>query len=351
MALMSSELYRQDLRACLDSVPDMEKLQGKSVLVTGAVGLLGSFLVDALRLGNRERQLGCMIYASARSLERLQHRFASVEPLDNMAFLEQDVTQAWGYLEICPDYIIQAAGGADPLSMYEKPVEVIRANVEGTRMLLDILRKSGRGRLMYLSSGEVYGETGNVAALEEQDFGRIEQSSVRSCYPLSKRLAESLCLSYVHEYGVEAVVVRPAHTYGPTHTAKDSRATAQFTGQAARGEDIVLKSRGGQVRSYTYVADGVAGLLTVLLQGRAGESYNVADTSAQVSIADFAQLAAEAGGVVVRYEENNSQPTPITRAVLSDVKLRSLGWQPHFTPEEGIAHTVAIERELCSREQ
>lgn len=351
MALMSSELYRQDLRACLDSVPSLKKLTGKSVLVTGAVGLLGSFLVDALCLGNKERQLACKIYASARSLERLQSRFPAVEPADNMEFLVQDVTRAWGYPDICPEYIIHAAGGADPRSMYEQPVEVIKANVEGTGKMLELLRQAGCGRLLYLSSGEVYGETGNNDALSEQDFGHIDQASVRSCYPLSKRLAESLCLSYVHEYGVEAVVARPAHTYGPTHTAKDSRATAQFTGQAARGEDIVLKSRGGQVRSYTYVADGVAGLMTVLLQGKVGEAYNVADTSAQVSIADFAQLAAKVGGVAVHYEENNSQPTPITRAVLSDEKLRALGWQQHFTPEEGIDHTVAIERELCSKEQ
>ncbi len=349
MALMTSEIYRQDLRACLDSVPKLENLRGKSVLVMGAAGLLGSFLVDALRLGNQERQLDCAIYGAARSMERMQKRFASAGAADRIQFLEQDVTQEWGYPDICPDYIIQAAGGADPRSMYEHPVEIIRANVVGTERMLELIKRVGKGQLLYLSSGEVYGETDKTAALGEQDFGRIDQDSVRSCYPLSKRLAENLCFSYVHEYGVEVVVARPAHTYGPTHTDDDSRATAQFTGKAARRETIVLRSKGGQVRSYTYVADGVAGLLTILLQGKNGEAYNVADEAAQVSIADFAQMAAKAGGVSVRYEENDSQPTPIHRAVLSNKKLRALGWQPHFTPEQGVAHTVAIERELWSR--
>ncbi len=346
MAFMTSELYRQDLRACLDGVSGEELLHGKSVLVMGAAGLLGSFLVDALRLGNQERQLDCMVYAAARSMEGLQKRFASVGCEEKLRFLTQDVIRHWGYPEVCPDYIVQAAGGADPHSMYETPVEVIRTNVEGTGHLLELLRGQGRGRLLYLSSGEVYGDVRSSTALDEQNFGSIEQQSVRSCYPLAKRLAENLCLSYVHEYGVEALTARPSHTYGPTHTEKDNRATAQFTGQAARGEDIVLKSKGGQVRSYTYVADGVAGLLTVLLHGKTGEAYNVADTAAQVSIADFANLAAKAGGVSVRYEDNDSQPTPVGRAVLNNRKLRALGWEPRFALADGILHTVEIEREI-----
>ena len=351
MAFMASELYRCDLLACLNNVTGLEKLHGRSVLVTGATGLLGSFMVDALRLGNRERRLDCMIYGAARSLAMLQKRFAVGASEDNIEFLVQDVTQEWGYANIFPDYIIHAAGGADPRSMYEKPVEVIKANTAGTGMLLELLRRAGRGRLLYLSSGEVYGETHIAEAMGEQDFGHVAQDNVRSCYPLSKRLAESLCLSYVHEYGVEALVARPAHTYGPTHTEKDTRATAQFTRQAAQGEDIVLRSRGGQVRSYTYVADGVAGLLTVLLQGKVGEAYNVADTGTSVSIADFARMAAKVGDVSVRYEANDSRPTPVSRAVLSDKKLRALGWRPNFTPEQGVAHTVAIEREIWKHTQ
>ena len=236
----------------------MEKLFGKSVLITGATGTIGSFVADTLIRFNHQNAAKLKIYLAGRDLEKLRMRF---EECENIDFLIYDMESPIKF-EVSVDYIIHAAGNAHPAAFNGDPVGTIIGNVESTFALLEYLKKHCGKRLLYVSSGEVYGQGDvSISAFKEEYAGYVNALSPRSCYPLSKRTTENLCVSYWKQYGGETVIVRPCHTYGPCMTTTDNRAHVQFFHNALDGEDILLKSAGRQMRSYNYVADCVAGLL------------------------------------------------------------------------------------------
>ena len=209
------------------------------------------------------------------------------------------------------------------------------------------MKKHCGKRLLYVSSGEVYGQGDvSISAFKEEYAGYVNALSPRSCYPLSKRTTENLCVSYWKQYGGETVIVRPCHTYGPCMTTTDNRAHVQFFHNALDGEDILLKSAGRQMRSYNYVADCVAGLLTVLINGEPGEAYNLANPESRLTIAQLAAKIAKAESKKVVFEDPTSveiaNQSPIAKQVLDTQKLEKLGWKPAFSIEEGISHTLSI---------
>ena len=198
-------------------------------------------------------------------------------------------------------------------------------------------------RMLFVSSGEIYGE-GNGQKFVETDSGYIDCATSRACYPSSKRAAETLCVSYAAEYGVDVVIARPCHTYGPFFTESDNRVYAQFIRNVLNGENIVLKSKGNQHRSWIYVLDCVNALLTILCKGVAGQAYNVADEFSEISIKQMAELLASQTGLKVLFDipptQDEGNTTPISTAFFSTKKLHSLGWQPLFSISDGINHTI-----------
>jgi len=152
----------------------------------------------------------------------------------------------------------------------------------------------------------------------------------------------------VKQYGIDARVARLCHVYGPTFTESNSRADAQFLRNALRGEDIVMKSTGAQVRSYCYVADAASAILTLLEKGEPGQAYNVANRSSTASIREYAETLAGGAGVLLRFElppeVERSGYTRVTRAVLNPAKLEALGWRPRFDLRTGLEHTLECAR-------
>lgn len=345
MFLYYSDTYRRDLQTAINSVKDIETLYGSSVMVTGATGLIGSFVVDMLSELNRSHKADIKIYALGRSEERLRKRFEGVDD-SNLHFVEQDVNLPPQF-DFSVDYTIHAASNAYPAAFANDPVGTVLSNILGTHYLLEYSKSHGVKRFLYVSSGEVYGQ-GNrdLVAFTENYSGYVDITKARSCYPSSKRAAETLCVSYTQQYGVDTVIVRPCHTYGPNATGTDNRANVQFVNSAVAGEDIVMKSSGTQMRSYCYISDCASALLTVLLRGVCGEAYNLANPESRVTIAEFAQIAARVCGVQVIFEAPDEtakgQQTPINYAVLDSAKLCSLGWTGKYSVEKGIANTIDI---------
>ena len=335
--------YLQDVRSLFEAGLDLSPLKGCHILITGATGLIGSCLVDVL-LNNPHRNY--QVYALGRNEERARQRFSRYWEESDFHFIRHDICQPLA-TDISFDYIIHAASNASPNFFKEKPVEVIKSNIMGVESLMDYGLAHDMKRMLFVSSGEIYGE-GNGRQFVETDSGYVDCATPRACYPSSKRAAETLCVAYATEYGADVVIARPCHTYGPYFTESDNRVYAQFIRNLLKGKDIVLKSRGEQHRSWLYVVDAAFALLTILLKGSKGEAYNVADELSNVSIRQLAELLATAENkkVIFDIDEANGNTTPITQATFSTKKLAQLGWQPQTTIAKGLAHTLATLRLL-----
>lgn len=324
-------LYQQDLARAASR---LQLPRQGNILITGATGLIGGCLADMLMLHST-----CHVYALGRNRQRALRRFSTYWNDCRFHFVEHDICQPLT-LGIDFHYIIHAASPASPNFFQQKPVEVMKSNLNGLSLLVEYGQQHHLQRMVYVSSGEVYGE-GDGSTFDEQSSGYIDILSPRSCYPSSKRAAETLCAAYCHEYGTQIVVARPCHTYGPHFTESDNRVYAQFIRNVRQGEDIVMKSRGEQFRSWIYVVDCAAAILLLLTKGHSGEAYNVANGESNITIRQLAEKIAAIGGrQVVMDVTDDGNTTPITKAVFSTKKLEQLGWSPLFPIDEGLEHTV-----------
>ena len=339
--MFNTRSYNASLDAAISGVGSA--LRGKRFLITGATGLIGSFLVEALARLNEADGANTEIHAAGRSEAGIKSRFGALADAPYFHYVPYDATKPVA-LDFEPDFAIHAATSAHPLAYATDPVGTMRANLFGTMELLEALKEQGHGRFVMLSTGETYGENPNLPdGFSETDHGWIDPMLPRACYPESKRAAETLCASYAAQYGVDALVARLCHVYGPTFTAANSRADAQFIRKALAGEDIVMKSAGSQVRSFCYVADAVSALLTLLERGERGQAYNVANRASVASIREYAETLADIAGVKVVFdvppEVEKTGYTKITRAVLNPAKLEALGWMPKYDLRRGLEAT------------
>lgn len=331
----------------------LEALRNRQILVTGATGLIGAYLIHFLMYLNERFHAHLSVTALCRSERKAKELFWRYSDKKSLSIFVHDVTAPFRS-GMNADVIIHAASQSDPYSFSTMPVETMLSNILGTRNLLEELCRCGHGRLLYLSSSEIYGELEGICCKQEHMSGYINSMDPRSCYPCSKRAGETLCSSYKSEFGVDSVVARLCYVFGPTITAVNSRADAQFLRNAAAGEDIVMKSKGEQRRSYCYVGDAVTALLSILVLGKSGEAYNVACPGSAVSIREYAETLAEVAGVSLRFQLPDSVEklgySRISHAILSADKLSALGWKPCFSLREGLVRSYCSYKRLLEEQ-
>lgn len=331
-------LYCRDIANVL-KVDGLLRLRNTSILITGASGLIGVHLIDALmQLG------GVRVLAVGRSKEKVRERLGEYFGNPMFEFIEQDVCQPFdGFLT--PDYIIPAASNTHPMAYSKYPVETIFTNVKGAENALELAARCG-AEVLYPSTVEVYGNAIGNDSFTEDYTGKLNLSTSRACYTESKRLAEALCQSYITEKGVVVKIVRLSRIFGPTMLSTDTKASSQFIMNALKGDDIVLKSSGEQFFSYTYVTDAVAAMLHVMLHGQCGEAYNVSNEKCDVRLKDFARLCAGYNGKEVVFdlpsEAEKKGFSIASRAILDNTKLKSIGFEPVYEMKDALYRTIEI---------
>ena len=341
--------YQDDIKEVIRRIPHIELLYGKSVLITGANGMVCSPIVELLDYLNKKEGAKIKIYLAGRSEKRIASRFSSQHI--EYSYVQYDATTV-NKLAIDADYIIEGASNANPIKYAREPVETLLGNVLGLNSTLSMARCNGKGRIVYISSSEVYGKKDDNEPFKEDMYGFVDILSSRSCYPSGKRAAESLCASYYDEYGVESSIVRLGHIFGPSITKSDTRATAEFTRNAVNHEDIVMKSAGAQLRSYCYTLDCASAILSVLINGKPNQAYNISNRNSVISIREIAELFAKCSGVKLVFtnptDEERRGFTTMQNSSLNSEKIEELGWKACFSTEEAVKRTIEILRLNCN---
>lgn len=352
MSLYNNCLYMEDVHYTAELKLPWEKLQNKCIMLSGATGLIGSFLVDVILEKNLISDLDCNIYALGRNEEKAINRFSKFYQDQHFKFIPYDVKTTLECSDLGKvDYILHLASNTHPLLYATDPIGTITTNIIGTQNLLDFAVDHHTERFVFASSNEIYGENrSDVELFDEEYCGYINCNTLRAGYPESKRCSEALCQAYKAQKGLDVMIARFTRSYGPTMEMINTRALSQFINNAVKGEDIVLKSTGTQYFSYTYMADAVSGLLWAMLTGTNGEAYNIAEEHGDIMLRDLAQIIAEISGKNVDFElpdaVESAGYSKATKARLDGHKLMSLGWKPHYDIRTGMERTIQILTEL-----
>ncbi len=328
------KVLQNDIEEIADNGFIAEQLDGKTVLVTGATGLIGSQVVKALACCNRKKDLNIRILAYVRSREKAERVFGKLLERGDVVIAAGDVNQSIE-LEEDVDYIVHGASPTSSKYFVSNPVETIMTAICGTNHILEFAKKKQVKGMVYLSSLEVYGTPdGSLTYITEKDYGYIDPLNIRSSYSEGKRMVECLCASYAKEYQVPVRIARLSQTFGAGVEYNDGRVFAEFARCAIEKRDIVLHTAGNTVRSYCYTKDAVSALLYILLKGADGEAYNVTNMQTAVSIREMAELVCEIfpeSGIQVvvdipeDIEKFGYNPEMIIR--LDSSKLENLGWK------------------------
>lgn len=346
--------YMEDVKMISDDKTlDFNKLKNKKILITGATGLICSFLVDVLMYRNEKFGDNIKIYVLSRNEEKIISRYKkyNIEKINvnnsaELIYISQDVCKEFKF-DVEFDYIIHGASNTHPLMYSLDPIGTISANVIGLENILKYSTNKNVSRIFIMSSVEIYGENiNNLKEFKGEDLGYINCNTLRAGYPESKRLCEALCQAYISKYNLDIVIGRFSRIYGPTMQMDDTKALSQFIKNTIKGEDIVLKSNGEQYYSYCYVADAVSAMLKIILNGQKGEAYNIADKESDIKLKELAGILADYNNKKVVFElpsetERKGYSTA-TIAIMNSEKLKKLGWKAKYNIQDGLKRTIDI---------
>jgi len=343
--------YQDNLDNCAKATPALADLRGKTILMSGATGMIGKYFIDLIMRQNQTNNLDCKIIALGRNKEKAAARFKDCFDDEHFIFVECDINAGEIVVpDMSIDYVIHAASNTHPLAYSTYPVSTIEANIAGTNKMAKIAADR-KARFIFLSSVEVYGENrGDIEAFDEKYLGYIDCNTLRAGYPESKRCGEALCQAYKQQYNLDIVIPRLARIFGPTMLLDDSKASSQFIKNSLNGENIVLKSEGTQFFSYLYVADVVSGIIYCMVKGENGEAYNIASDSQNITLRDLAKDLADIAGTEVVFdipdESERKGYSTATKALLDTKKLRELGWETTTPIKQRLEETLTILKEF-----
>lgn len=328
-----NKIQKEDIEQFSNNFDLVNLLKNTKILITGATGLIGSSIVYCLNSINIKYNLDIQIICLVRDLKKAQILFSDVS---NISFYINDLGNKYTPIEIKDsiDYIIHTAMPTASMYFIDHPVETFLTAYEGTLKILELSTKKNIKSIVYVSSLEVYGKLINeTQCTTENEQGYLNPLNERSSYPMGKRASECLCYCYYKEYNLPIKIARLTQTFGAGISEKDNRVFAQFAKSIVEKKDIILYTPGDSAKPYCYLTDAVCAIFYLLLKGKDGEAYNIANPETYISIKDLALFLkknfAPEIDIKIQLDKTKGYP-PSSQLKLSTEKLNQLGWKPKF---------------------
>lgn len=342
-----NSILKKDFDELLNTrIVDWSKLKASKILLTGSTGLIGSLIVRFIIYLNEQKNFNIKLILPVRDIKRT-HALFSNDGLQYVEFIESDIIDLTTIDNTDIDYIIHGAAPTHSKFFITKPVETIDAILLGTRNILNIAKQQQSLKsLVILSSMEIYGVMENEY-VTEKELGYIDLNSVRSSYPEAKRLSELMSYSFYKEYDIPSKIVRLAQTFGPGILENENRVFKQFCNNILNNENIILKSKGTTIINYCYTTDAILAIFKILFDGVSGEAYNVVNDQ-HMTIRECAEWLINTfspnNNVVFEIDENAGF-APDNKIILSNNKLKHLGYIPKHDIEYGYTHLLDYLKE------
>lgn len=356
---MMHPIIRQDIEQIAKTIKKEAKiLEDKTVLISGGAGFLGRYIVGTIHYLNKNIfKKPCTIICVDNYITGIKNRLLVDSDSNDVRILEQDVTKSF-QVDGPIDYIIHAAGLASPVYYRKYPIETIESAIFGAKNLLELARKKKIKGFLFFSSSEIYGDPDpNFIPTPETYRGNVSCIGSRACYDESKRLGETICMTYHDLYNIPVKIVRPFNVFGPGMRPDDFRVVPMFLSSALKGKALPVHDEGNQTRTFCYISDAIIGFLKVLLSSKKGEVYNVGNEENEINMMSLAQIVSELFENKIEinkisYPANYPQDEPRRRCPDLN-KIRSeLAFKPQIGLRPGLKRTISwFKSEMALQEK
>lgn len=343
---MDTRTLCNDISEFVDNFPFAGQIRGKTFLISGASGLIGSIFIKCLLALKRKAGVDLNIIAIGRDKEKIGMIFG--DSLGEIRWIIQDISEPIAEPLPAIDFIIHTASPTASKFIVGHPVETMTSIYKGTDEMLKLAMQKKIESMVVLSSLETYGIFTDECDIFEDMDGSVNPIDVRSAYPIGKKASECLCHAYYSEYCVPVKIARLTQVFGAGVQPADNRVFAQFARSIINNNDIVLHTSGESAKPYCYTIDAVSALFYLLLKGRNGEAYNVANPDSYISVRDMARMLVDnfAPNLKVVVEPRDDMGyAPSTKLKLNTRKIESTGWRPIFGLKEMFERLISHIKE------
>ena len=346
---LAEQIVHEDLRSISEQLPELTKLAGKTVLITGGAGFIGNYLVLTLAHISKELPRPIKIVSVDNFITGSRKQLLTTPSYNSYRFVEHDVRQPYTYTGKV-EYVIHAAGIASPIYYKKYPVEAIEVGTQGTKNFLELARKKQSKSFVFFSSSEIYGDPDSSHIPTDETYrGNVSSIGPRSCYDESKRLGEALTMTYWQHYKTPVKIVRPFNVFGPGMKYNDFRVIPAFLMSGLTEKPLNVHGDGSQTRTFCYITDAIVAIFKVLLSDKNGEVYNVGNDNNEMPMIKLAQqvvelIPGEGKIVTIPYPQDYPADEPKRRCPdLTKIAVH-LGFKPKVDLETGLERLLAWYR-------